>query len=268
MESYRLKNIVIIILLILNLFLASLLLNFRLQGTRARQEMMEQLNALFTSNAISLSDDLDLNAAPLTSLSVHRNLEEESAIAAMLLGEAVTAEHQGGGIYSYAGSYGTVHFRSNGNFDYTPVNQRINDPADFCETFCETYGYVPTDPLSSSTDSFTATQYLGEHAIYNATVTFQFNNGYLIALSGSYISSSNTTPVAASSSLSTVDALVQLLDYRNETGVVCNSIQEILPVYELQSGPSASLQLTAKWQITADAYQYYVDCSTGAVIRA
>ena len=82
-----------------------------------------------------LSDDLDLNAAPLTSLSVHRNLEEESAIAAMLLGEAVTAEHQGGGIYSYAGSYGTVHFRSNGNFDYAPVNQRINDPADFCETF-------------------------------------------------------------------------------------------------------------------------------------
>ena len=71
MESYRLKNIVIIILLILNLFLVSLLLNFRLQGTRARQEMMEQLNELFTSNAISLSDDLDLNAGPHTTLTLH-----------------------------------------------------------------------------------------------------------------------------------------------------------------------------------------------------
>ena len=61
---------------------------------------------------------------------------------------------------------------------------------------------------------------------------------------------------------------MQLLDYRNETGMVCNSVQDIAPVYALQSGPSAALELAAKWQITADAYVYYVDCSTGDIIRA
>lgn len=267
MESYRLKNIVIIILVILNLFLILLLLNFRFQGAKAEQDMMEQLGELFAANAISLADDLELDSAPLPSFSIQRDLEEESAMAAMLLGENAAGEHQGGGIYSYTGTTGTVHFRSNGDFDYVPIDRRLDDPLEFCESFCESYGYRPIETFTGSTGTFSAVQYWEESVIYNCTVFFQFRSGELVALSGCYASIAAPSP-AANTSLTAVDALVQLLDYRNETGVVCNSIQEILPVYELQSGPSASLQLVAKWQITADAYQYYVDCSTGDIIRA
>ena len=113
MESYRLKNIVILILLILNLFLFVLLVHYRFQSERTRQSMLEELSELFTANAISLSEDLELDTTPLASLSVQRNLDTEGAIAAMILGESTTAEHQGGGIYSYTGTYGTIHFRSN-----------------------------------------------------------------------------------------------------------------------------------------------------------
>ena len=267
MESYRLKNIVILILLILNLFLFVLLVHYRFQSERTRQSMLEELSELFTANAISLSEDLDLDTTPLASLSVQRNLDTEGAIASMILGESTTAEHQGGGIYSYTGTYGTIHFRSSGNFDYNPATpQPVADPLDFCETFCETYGYRQTGTFSGDSGTYTATQYLGEYPIYNSTVSFQFRSGGLISLSGSYVSTAN--PAATPTSLTAVDALMQLLDYRNETGIVCNSIQDIVPVYELQSGPSASQQLAAKWQITADAYQYYVDCTTGDIIRA
>ena len=79
---------------------------------------------------------------------------------------------------------------------------------------------------------------------------------------------STASTASSQTSLTAVDALVQMLNYRNETGMVCNSIQRIVPVYELQSGPSAALQLAAKWQITADAYEYYVDCATGDIVRA
>lgn len=266
MESYRLKNIVILILVILNLFLALLVLHYHLQGARSRREMLQELDALFTASAISLSEELDLDAVPLPALSVQRDLEAEAGIAAMLLGEDVSAVHQGGGIYSYTGQRGSVHFRSGGNFDFTPTGYTVDNPLDFCQTFCETYGYRSTTTFSGNTGTFTATQYLEDHAIYNCTLSIQFDGGALTALSGSYVSAANTsaTPV----SLTAVDALMQLLDYRNETGIVCNSIQDILPVYELQSGPSAVLQLVPKWRITADAYQYYVDCATGTVVRA
>ena len=96
METRRLKNIVILILVLLNLFLAALLLNFRFQGTRARRDMLDELDALFSANAISLSENLELDVPQLPTLSVQRDLETEAEIAAMLLGEAVPAEYQGG----------------------------------------------------------------------------------------------------------------------------------------------------------------------------
>ena len=266
MESYRLKNIVILLLIILNLFLALLVLYYRFQGAQARRELFQELQSLFTASAISLSEDLDLEAEPLPALSVQRNLETEAGIAAMLLGEETAAEHQGGGIYAYTGQRGSVHFRSGGNFDYTPAGYTVEDPAAFCQTFCETYGYRSAGSFSGDTGTFTATQYLEDHPIYNATVSFQFEGGTLTALSGAYVSAAGAASTSAS--LTAVDALVQLLDYRNETGMVCNSVQDIAAVYELQSGPSAALQLVPKWRITADAYQYYVDCATGAVTRA
>ena len=266
MESYRLKNIVILLLIILNLFLALLVLYYRFQGAQARRELFQELQSLFTASAISLSEDLDLEAEPLPALSVQRNLETEAGIAAMLLGEETAAEHQGGGIYAYTGQRGSVHFRSGGNFDYVPDEQHLDDPQAFCQSFCETFGYEPTAALSGETGTFTAVQTLEGSAVYNCTVSFQFRSGDLISLAGTYASTASTA--SSQTSLTAVDALVQMLNYRNETGMVCNSIQRIVPVYELQSGPSAALQLAAKWQITADAYEYYVDCATGDIVRA
>ena len=266
MESYRLKNIVILLLIVLNLFLALLVLHYHFQGARARRELLQELQSLFTASAISLSEDLDLEAEPLPALSLQRDLDAEAGIAALLLGETVDAEHQGGGIYAYNGQRGSVHFRSGGNFDYAPIGRAVEDPAAFCQTFCETYGYRAAGSFSGDSGTFTAIQYLDGHPIYNATVSFQFEGGMLTALSGAYVSAAGTA--SAPTSLTAVDALVQLLDYRNETGMVCNSIQDIAAVYELQSGPSAALQLVPKWRVTADAYQYYVDCTTGTVARA
>ena len=267
METRRLKNIVILILVILNVFLAALLVNYRLQGARARRSMLEELERLFSANAISLSEELDLEAPAPPSLSVERDLTAESEIAAALLGEAVPGEHQGGGIYSYSGACGTVHFRSSGNFDYTPDKPgALEDPQAFCEDFCAAYGYVPVETFSGFSGTFAAIQYVGDSPVYNGTLTIRFVAGSITSLSGSYVSTDGA--LSSPTSLTAVDALVRFLDYRNETGVVCDSIQAIAPVYELQSSPSASLQLAVKWQITADAYQYYVDCVTGDIVRA
>ena len=267
METRRLKNIVILILVILNVFLAALLVNYRLQGARARRSMLEELERLFSASAISLSEDLDLEIPAPPSLSVERDLTAEAEIAATLLGEAVAGEHQGGGIYSYTGALGTVHFRSSGNFDYVPEAPRVlEDPQGFCEDFCAAFGYLPVDTLPGSTGTFTATEYVSGSPIYNGNLTIQFQDGALAALSGSYVST--VSPTSTPTSLTAVDALVRFLDYRNAMGVVCDSIQGIMPVYELQPGPSGSLQLAAKWQITADTYQYYVDCTTGEILRA
>ena len=67
---------------------------------------------------------------------------------------------------------------------------------------------------------------------------------------------------------STADALVKFLSYRGESGAICNRILSVSPVYALQTSASSDSQLAAQWRITTDTYQYYVDCSTGEIVRS
>lgn len=242
--------------------------------------MVEQLNELFTANDVTLDEKLDLDTQPLPTLSVERDLTAETAIAAMLLGEKTEGVHQGGGIYNYTGTIGNVHFRSNGNFDYaSPEGREIEDPEEFCRKFCEEFGY--RTELDSTSDASYATSdgtlqgtgwtyssvKIVEEEVYNCTVAFHFLENRLVGVSGTYVSTQNSMP-AQGKSLSAIDALISFLDYRNQGGLICNTIYSIEPVYELQSVSGAPMQLTAKWLLTTDTYQYYVDCTNGDVIRA
>ena len=232
--------------------------------------MVQQLHELFTANDVSLGDDLDLDVQSLPTLTVQRDLEAEAAIAAALLGEEAAAVHQGGGIYEYTGTAGTVHFRSNGNFDYTGLAGRaVEDPEDFCRAFCEDFGYrTRLDSAAGQGNGRTYSSVkIVEKEVYNCTVSFEFQGDNLLHVSGTCVSTENSTPDRVQS-LSAIDALICFLDYRNQGGVICNTVYTIEPVYELQSVSGVSIQLTAKWRLTTDTYQYYVDCTSGDVTRA
>lgn len=267
METYRLKNIVILILALLNLFLLGLLLNFRYQRQHTAQELEEHLVQLYATYGITLPEDLDADVPSLTPIEVSRSLSDEAAIAAYLLGEEVTGTDQGGGIYTYTGQMGTVQFRSSGAFDYAPVHQDVSDPYTFYEGFLETFGYrALSSSYTESSGTLTAVRSVNGYDVYNCTVSFRFSNRQLVSVAGSWVSTASTTALPQSS-YTAADALNQFLEYRNEAGVVCNSIVSIDPAYALQSPTPSTLQLSAKWLITTDTYSYYVDCATKEVQR-
>ncbi len=269
MEPRRLKTITILILAMLNIALLMLLFHFLYQRTRSEQSLREQLFALYDSSSISLSEeDLSLDQAAPSSLTLSRDLELEAQIAAFLLEETAEGVHQGGGIYTYTGRYGTVSFRSNGSFDYAPSAQSVSSPADFCESFCETFGYEEAQSdLSGGSGSFSAQRWVDGTLVYNCTLSFLFERGRLVSLSGSCLSTADSS-LLPDNRFTAVDALVKFLDFRNSSGIVCNTVTDVTPVYELQATTALPLQLTAKWQVSTDTYQYYVDCSTGDITRS
>ena len=101
METYRLKNIAILILLLLNGGLLLLLGYQFLQAKRTEEAAAAQLNVLCQANELSLSGQVDLEQQPLSPLALSRDTQTETAIAAWLLGGGAAAASQGGGIYSY-----------------------------------------------------------------------------------------------------------------------------------------------------------------------
>ena len=63
--------------------------------------------------------------------------------------------------------------------------------------------------------------------------------------------------------MTTAQALVRFLDYRNAAGVVCSRVAGVRCVYQLQS--ASAPRLLPVWEIETDTYVYYVDCETGEV---
>ena len=267
METYRLKRIVIVLLALVNLFLLGLLLNFRWQGSRSRQALSQALAELYADNQIQLPQGLDASAASLTPMGVTRSEQEEAAFAQALVGEDARAQDRGGGIYVYTGSYGSVRFRSSGSFDYAPPDRAVDDPEAFCRDLCERFGYRElSSTLDQGTGTFTALRQISGHDVYNCSLSAVFEDGNLISLSGTWISSAGAAqPDPAASTAA--DALVDFLDYRNANGILCSAVRAVEPVYELLSGADGA-SLAPRWQITTDTYRYYVDCSTGAILRA
>lgn len=266
METHRLKHITIVILLLLNLFLLALLLNFRWQQAKTSRALSEELYQLYETSGISLAEDLELETVSLQGLSINRDLEMEASIAEMVLGESVQAVHQGGGIYTYSGAVGTIQFRNSGAFDFVSDRRTVEDPAAFCRQFCEDFGYEEQEGRSGE-DVFSAVRVVESHEVYNCTVTIRFSGDHLVAVSGTCLSVTDSTPLPGTR-FTAADALLRFLGYREESGAICNAVTSVTPVYEFQVSTTSPMQLAARWQILTNTYSYYVDPDSGAVTRA
>jgi len=266
LETYRLKNIAIAILLLLNACLLLLLGYQYLQARQTRAETEEQLRSLYAANQLTLSSQADLDQQPLSPLSLSRHSGTEQLIASYLLGGSTTAASQGGGIYSFSAETGTVRFRSGGGFDGTGLRLEVEDVPHFFRQFCQQFGYGSQRlQLENGTGIASAVQQVAGVPISGCGVTMQFDAGVLTAVTGAHVSLEDAVP-EASEQLSCATALVRFLDYRAASGTACSEVTGIRCIYELPGGASP-LRLLPMWQVETDTYTYFIDCSNGNVTR-
>ena len=263
METYRLKNIAIVILLLLNAFLLLLLGYQYAQARRAETDTAGQLRSLYAANQLELAEQIALEEQSLAPLTLSRRAETERAIAAWLLGGDVEAASQGGGIYSYEGERGSIQFRAGGSFDGSRLTLPVDDITEFCQQFCRQFGYEDLQlQIQHGTGSASAAQQLTGVPIAGCTLSLRFEHGTLTAVSGSHVNLEDAVPEPAER-MTCVTALVRFLDYRNASGAVCSEVRDIHCVYQLLG--AASPRLVPVWQIDTDTNTYYVDCLTGEI---
>ena len=264
MESFRLKNIAIVILLLLNGFLLLLLGWQFMQTQEEKAETVRQLHALYTANQLELTVPVEKLGAPLDALTLTRNTETEKRMAAKLLGDDVISLGMGGGIYDYGSDAGVIHFRAAGSFDGVGLSREVDDPRDFASRFCRDLGYKDMEVTRTGEETvIAAIQYAADMPVQNCGVILKFRGNTLTAVSGTHVSLENAV-IEEGELLSGVTALLRFLDYRNAAGVVCAEVSDISCVYELQG---SALRLTPSWQVETDAHEYLVDCATGEVTR-
>lgn len=264
METYRLKNIAIVLLLLLNGFLLLLVGYQRFQERRTDQETSRQLRELCSASQLALDGGLDLTGQPLAPLALARRAETEQAIASYLLGGEALPASQGGGIYSYEADSGSIQFRAGGSFYGSRIAVPAPDVQAFCQAFCRQFGYeTPELRVEDGTGTAEAGQKVDGVDVNGSGVSFTFEDGMLTAVTGAHVSLEAASSEPGSGEMDCVTALVRFLDYRNASGAVCSEVRDVHCVYQLQG--TAAARLLPVWQIDTDANTYFVDCRTGEI---
>ncbi len=264
MDRSLLKNIIIIILVLVNLFLAASLLVRQNSAVHSRRQTEAQLTELFAADGMTLDKNAFSQKTPPAPFVLSRNLQRERDAAAFFLGSSLLQEDQGGGTYTYTGASGVARFRASGNFEIAGTLS-TNDPESFFRSFCKTFSYEPLvmDFKDNGIGSATAIPICNDLPVFNCPITFTVTSGNLMTVSGTLLPLEGTSVASETEPLSASAALTVFQNARRETGAVVSAVTNLSLCYELQS--TSALTLAPSWCITTDTKNYYVNCISGAV---
>ena len=138
METYRLKNIILVILLLLNVFLLLLVASRGYAQHRSAQNLIDQTVLFLQNSNVSIDPELLQGQDTAFTYSYERNMEEEQAFTAALLGTLVKQQDAGGGTQQYTFTGGSAVFRSNGAFQLTIAapELQVEKPEVFVKKYC------------------------------------------------------------------------------------------------------------------------------------
>ena len=267
MDRYRLKNIMIIILLLVNGFLLGVLSMRQTSVNASHRQKAQQLVELFAADGMTLrAEDIPAKAAP-AGQSLVRDMDREREVAAFFLGKNPTRADQGGELYSYTGTAGgAAQFRAGGSFDIACA-QSGTDGAGLVREFCQKFSYSEPVFVLDDDGSGTASAVClyKKLPVPNCTVTFTLDRGSLLAVSGTLLPEKGAELSAEQEPLSAAAALTAFQKMRRERQAAVSSITEITPCYELQGATSSAMSLVPAWCITTDTGKYYVNCVSSEV---
>ena len=262
MERRRLKDIIILVLVLVDLFLL-ISLSYRGRAARsARERAVEQLVSLFAADSIVLDPEaVSRDAVPPDRILV-RDPELDRAAAILLLGRDLIQTDRGGGIHAFSSGSKAAQFRDSGVFEAAGPLAREKGEV-LCRAFCKEFHYAELSAqLEDGTGTIVAVREYGGLPVYNCTVTFQLERGALLTVQGTLLPEDSTESENAEA-LSAQAALTAFLDMRRETGAVVSAVTGMHLCYELQSTAAAPISLTPAWCIETDTVDYYVNCRTG-----
>lgn len=273
MRWSRIKNIIILLLVVVNGFLLALV-GFRAWRTeQGERETRERMIEILANNGIEFLPEEVPGEMPLTAWQTTPETPGETQ-AGELVGELRSVESAGGRI-TYTGAKGTAAFSSDGEVqaDFLPNawpcdKERIpSATVEILNALGLSSVRVTDRREEDSAVTVTVIQLWEGKPVFDRTLTLTWEGGGFTRLSGRCLLGSGEM-AAGSGSITAPTALARFLTALNDGGYVCSQITGMYPGY-LSEG-SATVSLTPAWFIETDVWPRYfaVDGVTGAVTAA
>lgn len=277
MEWSKIKNIVILLLALVNAFLLVLVFSQENRSARYQEEARIDAVAVLEKNGIAFLPDRIPGDLELSALEVARERigEAEDRMAEALLGP-VRKENQGGDLQaSYTSGLGRADFYSSGRFmfSFAPGAMPLSgeDPARHAGECLRLLGFdgeLAETAEEGGAVTLTFFQRWEGALVFSCEAVFTYRDGELREIDAQRLSGSAQRAAGQDAPLSTATVLIRFLAGVNDGAVrVCAEIREMTPGY--QAGlVRPVVSLTPVWRITTDTGVYYMDGLTGEITPA
>lgn len=273
MEGSKLKNIVIVILVLLNLFLLVLSGGRRMQDARSRDEARTAAVEVIHQGGVTLDGQVVPDEMSLLPMAAERDLKSEILQARALLGGEVEAHARGGEVYRYENEAGWLQVHSTGQYSARMepgiALSEQEQPAEHAAALMQLLEMecrVVTCDVVNGRGEVVLNQTLNGADLLDCQVSVQYQDGCAVQITGSrrllgQAQRSGGTPVTVAT------ALMRLYNGLNDMGDVYNTIRNIAPAYVLSAEGAGSMRLTPVWQVETDTGTYRLDTLTGVLTR-
>ena len=273
MEWGKLKNIIILILLLINGFLLVLVGTRNSEVRRYEQSAIERSIQVLEENGIQVEEGALPAGGGVEPAGAERDVAAEGRLVSALMGEELAGTHRGGGLYTYVGARGQMSVRAGGELSLIPSEDSFwsaDDPEEHAAALMAALP-VETELVRAETagtaGTITYRQRWEGVPLFSCQVTLTYRAGRLTDLSGSLLAADKST--AESARLLTLPTvLMRFLDEILTSGDVCSSIRAVEPGYRMTQSFSGAVRLTSVWRVSTNTADYYLDGVTGELTRA
>lgn len=272
MEWRRVKNVLILMLLLVNGFLLVLV------GTRQSEKRLYERRALegavqvMESNGIQVDRTALDDPEELTIQTMERDIDAERDAAATLLDQSVTGRNLGGGLYVYEGEDGQISFRAGGELHAILTDDDrwyAQNPQGQVEQLLKRMDVdarVMDTLITEGSGTVAACQMWEGSPLFSCQVVFTYEEGRLVSLTGRLMFACEVEREEAEcQTLPT--ALMEFLDEIRDSGDVCSRILAMEAGYRMTQSYSGQVTLTPAWLISTNTANYYMDAVNGEVSR-
>lgn len=265
----KLKNIILLILVLANLFLLTMVASQELQARRAREQTWQGTVDFLARQGVRVDEAILPRTVDLPPQTASRDLEGEREAAQALLGGEVAVEALGGEVYRYSNENGSLQFHSYGAFSAHLEPEAFplgGDREGAALAALAAIGFQ--GELLEEGEHFLVFRQTWEGApLFNQEVTVTCSEAGLTALENGHrlVGQPREAPSRRTISIST--ALVSFLNGVSALGDVCSRMDAIQPGYAVTPALSGSMTLTPVWRVTTDTGAYQLDTVTGQVAR-
>ena len=271
MSSAKIKNIILIVLVFLNAFFLAIIGVDTIKERTAHRRTVENLTTIMRNSGITVREDaLHRRDAPLTQ-KTSRDAYAEATVARAALGNCELLETSGTSS-SYGNNQGTATFNVRGEFtvEYDEPYELFTSATGYSRAIkklLRKMGIEAVETYASAVDDYiVATCLYRGTPIYNCEISFFFENGKLVRITGRRPSSIVESPGEAERDLST--ATLGLLKFVLDEKISLTEIHSITAGYRFNVGAFGAGELTPTWSFETDVGAFSLDALSGIVEHA